>query len=73
MSTPLKHALIDDPNPAWKIAQKAGISDVRLSNMARGRARPTDVEKQRISNALASSVPVEELFPEEKPEPVEAA
>ena len=62
MSSPLKHALVDHPEPAWKVAEQVGISDVRLSNLARRASRPRDWEMAALSDILGKSP--QELFPE---------
>lgn len=71
MSTPLKHALIDYPEPAWKVAQKMGINDVRLSKITRGLIEPRGNEKTQLSKILGRSIC--ELFPPESSTPLEAA
>jgi len=64
MSTPLKHFLVDHPEPAWKVAAQAGMSDVRLSKLARGASTPRDWEMAALSDILGKSP--KELFPEPK-------
>ena len=62
-TTPLKHALVDHDEPAWRVALKTdNISEVRLSKLASGRAVPRDEEKDALSDVLGK--PVQELFPE---------
>ena len=61
MATPVKHALVDHPDPAWKVARAAGFSDVYLSRIASGRVNPSSAQKEEISKILKR--PVQELFP----------
>ena len=61
MSTPLKHALIDYPDPAWKVARKMGIHDVRLSKIVRGQIAPSDFEKEQLAEILGRNLG--DLFP----------
>jgi len=61
MSTPLKHILVDHPEPAWKVARQADISEVRISMLSQGRVTPRDWEMSRLSETLGK--PVRELFP----------
>jgi len=61
MCTPLKHALIDHPDPAWKVAAEVPTNEVRLSKIARGRAKATEMEMERLSEILGKRVV--ELFP----------
>ena len=62
MSTPLKHALVDHPDPAWKVARGVPTTENRLSNLARGRATPSPLEVTRLSEILGRDP--QELFPE---------
>lgn len=62
MSTPLKHALVDHHEPAWKVAQKLGIPEPRMTKLAQGRVTPRDWEKSGLSDVLGKTVC--ELFPE---------
>jgi len=66
MCTPLKHALVDHPDPAWKVGSQAGILDVRISMLSQGRATPRDWEISRLSEILGK--PAQELFPEPNPQ-----
>ncbi len=66
MSTPLKHVLVDHPDPAWRVARQADISEVRISMLSQGRATPRDWEMSRLSEILGK--PVRELFPEPNPQ-----
>lgn len=50
----------DPPLPAWKLAQKIGITPQRLSMFETGRAVPSATLKHRIAKALGRTV--EELF-----------
>ncbi len=61
MSTPLKHALVDHHEPAWKVAQRLGISEPRMTKLAQGRATPRDWEKTGLSEILGK--PPHEIFP----------
>ncbi len=61
MSTPLKHVLVDHPEPAWRVARQADISEVRISMLSQGRVTPRDWEMSRLSEILGK--PVRELFP----------
>ena len=61
MTSPLKHALIDHTEPAWKVAQQMDITDVRLSKITRGLIEPREQEKTYLSTILQKSV--EKLFP----------
>lgn len=62
MSTRLKHALVDHNEAAWRVAQRMGIQDVRLSKIARGHTLPRNHEKVKLSEILGKTA--EELFPE---------
>lgn len=62
MSTPLKHALVDHPEPAWKVAARIGISEVRMSRLVRGSSVPRDEEKAALADVLGKNP--QELFPE---------
>jgi len=64
MSSPLKHALIDHPEAAWRVAQKMGINDVRLSKITRGLTEPREHEKTQLAKILGRSVG--DLFPAHK-------
>jgi len=71
MATVLKHALLDHPEPDWKVARQIGISHVRLSHLAQGSAKPRDWEKSALAGALGK--PASVLFPESaSPSPVAA-
>lgn len=61
MPTPFKHALVDHPDPAWKVGSQAGISEVRISMLSQGRATPRDWEMARLSEILGRNP--QELFP----------
>ena len=58
----LKHALIDFPEPAWRLARKVDISETRLSRISRGAIEPRLDEKIRLAKILDKQV--DELFPE---------
>lgn len=64
MSTPLKHALVDHPEPAWRVAHKMGINDVRLSKITRGLTKPKEHEKNQLAKILGRSIG--DLFPANK-------
>ena len=64
-STPFKHALVDHPEPAWRVALHVGISEVRISKLSQGRAVPRDWEKADLAEILGR--PANELFPELPP------
>lgn len=67
MSSPLKHALLDHHEPAYRVAMKMGISEVRLSKIANGLIEANPKEKETLSKIL--NKPVCKLFSKE---PVEA-
>jgi transcriptional regulator with XRE-family HTH domain len=58
--TNLKHALVDHPGPAYRVAQKLGISDSRLSKIVIGLVEPNKEEKTGL--VAIFGVRVEELF-----------
>ena len=61
MSTPLKHALVDHREPAYRVASQLGRSDSWLSKVAAGDKKPTDYDKKRISEILGRKT--DDLFP----------
>lgn len=61
MSTPLRHALLDHPFPAYKVAGEMGIGEVRLCKIARGLIKPRESEKIALARILKKSVT--DLFP----------
>ena len=61
MSTPLKHALVDHMEPAYRVAIQIGRSDGWLSKVVAGIKDPTEVEKNQLSKILGRTVG--ELFP----------
>jgi transcriptional regulator with XRE-family HTH domain len=63
MNLRLKHALIDQQVPAYRVAMKANINSNKLSKFIYGLARPSDLEKEQLAEVLGK--PVTELFPEE--------
>ena len=69
MCSPVKHALVDHPGPAYTVAKKMNKSDVWVSKVARGLIDPSDFDKEQLSKILGK--PVDELFPDNHP--VEAA
>ncbi len=62
MTSVLKHLLIDYPEPAWRVAKQAGISDSKLSKIVNGYILPTEEEMNRLAQVLGKGR--EELFPE---------
>jgi len=65
MCTPFKHALVDHPEPAWRVARQVGISEVRISKFSQGRATPRDWEIARLSEILGRDP--QDLFPSHDP------
>ena len=65
MNMTLKHALVDHIEPAYKVAMKMGICDVRLSKIVRGLIEPREIEKRQLAVILGRSQ--EELFLKEQP------
>ncbi len=68
MKTELKIAILEKfgPGRQYIAAQKAGISESRLSRIILGRREPTADERHAIAKALG--IPPPEIFPqEEKP------
>jgi hypothetical protein len=61
MCTPLKHALVDHKDPAYRVAYQLGRTDTWLSRVAAGIKDPTEFEKQQLSKILGRTV--RELFP----------
>jgi len=61
MSTPLKHALVDHREPAYRVAIQLGRSDGWLSKVAAGVKEPAEFEKQQLSKILGRTV--DDLFP----------
>jgi len=62
MCTPLKHALVDHPEPAWRVAHQVGISEVRISKLSKGRATARDWEIAGLAEILGRNP--QELFPQ---------
>tara|TARA_B100001964_G_scaffold220913_1_gene264506 strand:+ start:1684 stop:1890 length:207 start_codon:yes stop_codon:yes gene_type:complete len=52
MNLNLKHALVDYPEPAWKVAMQIGICDVRLSKIVRGLIEPRPEERIKLAAIL---------------------
>ena len=52
MNYALKHALVDHTEPAWKVAMKIGICDVRLSKIVRGLIEPRPEERIKLAAIL---------------------
>ena len=67
MGTPFQHALVDHPGTQWKLGQDAGISEVRMSKLARGRVTPRPEEIAKLA-ALMKRDP-QDLFPSHDPVP----
>jgi len=65
MCSPLKHCLIDHHEPAYRVAQLMGRSDVWLSKVTRGLKEPSEYEKEQLSKILGQSV--DKLFPATDP------
>jgi len=63
MNYALKHALVDHTEPAWKVAMKIGISDVRFSKIVRGLIEARKIEKEALAAILGKKET--ELFPQE--------
>ena len=63
MSSLLKHALLDHHEPAYRVAIKIGISEVRLSKISSGLIEPREKERHQLSAVLGKSE--YELFPNE--------
>lgn len=56
MSNTLKHILIYHPEPALRIAQKAGKHETQLSKVVRGLIRSYEIENQKLSEIWGRSV-----------------
>jgi len=52
MNFKLKHALIDHGEPAYKVAQKMEIGEVRLSKIVRQLVKPRSAEKEQLAKIL---------------------
>ncbi|MRG96522.1 helix-turn-helix domain-containing protein [Polyangium spumosum] len=52
MATALKRVLVETGIPQYQVAQRAGLTETRLSRLATGRATPTEDELQRLAEAL---------------------
>lgn len=63
-STALKHCLIDHVEPAYKVAMKMGISEVRLSKITNRLIKAKPEERKKLSKILNKSE--NELFPPEE-------
>lgn len=63
MRTPLQIALFEAGIPQYRIAQRAGIDETRLSRVAVGRIKPTPDERRRIAAAVGKAEA--ELFEDE--------
>ncbi len=61
MNIPLKVALVETGQPAYKTALEVGIHPNKLSKFISGLQNPTDAEKESLSRILNRSV--SELFP----------
>tara|TARA_Y100000310_G_scaffold182236_1_gene182297 strand:- start:6406 stop:6606 length:201 start_codon:yes stop_codon:yes gene_type:complete len=64
MNYALKHALVDHAEPAWKVAMKLGICDVRLSKIVRGLIEARKIEKEALAEILGKNET--ELFPQKE-------
>ena len=53
MTTKLKRELVRRGMPQSELARRTGIREATISNIATGRAVPSDDEAQRIAAALA--------------------
>lgn len=62
MASNLSVALFQHPFPQYLVAQELGISETRLSRIAKGRVAPTEDEKLGLARILG--LDVESLFPE---------
>jgi|TARA_Y100000310_G_scaffold193888_1_gene193837 transcriptional regulator with XRE-family HTH domain len=58
--TRLKLALVDAPEPMYRIALRTNINETRLSRLSTGLFSPTENEKQKLSEILG--IPSDELF-----------
>jgi transcriptional regulator with XRE-family HTH domain len=66
MNKSLKHAMVDYPEPAYRVAQKMGISHSTISKFIAEIQEPTDIQKKRLSEILGK--PIKDLFPTNKTE-----
>ncbi len=66
MNLPLKHALIDYPHPAYRVALKLNIHHSTLSKFISGIQEPTPEQKQALAKILGK--PVSVLFETEPAE-----
>ena len=55
MNFKLKHALVDHNEPAYKVAIKMGISEVRLSKIIIGLLEPKTTEREALVTILGKS------------------
>lgn len=62
MNLALKHALVDYPGHAYKVAENTGILYTSISKFISGVQKPTDEQKQALAKEL--NKPVKELFPQ---------
>jgi transcriptional regulator with XRE-family HTH domain len=60
--TPLKLAILAARIRQYEVAQRAQITETRLSRLATGRALPTDAERKRLAEVVG--VPEARLFGE---------
>ena len=63
MSSPLRHALLDYPEPAYKVAMQMCISEVRLSKISSGLIEPRPEERIKLAAILDRKEA--ELFPKQ--------
>ena len=61
MVSSLRHSLLDHSEPAYRVAMKIGISEVRLSKIANGLIKPRESEKKSLASVLGKSE--KDLFP----------
>jgi len=64
MKNRLKHALVDHPQPAWRVAKSMNRSDAWMSKVTRGMIKPSMRDKRRLARILGR--PVSELFTKDK-------
>ena len=56
MLTKIRRKRLERDLPQWQLAQQAGIRAPRLSEIERGRARPTSDELARLAQVLGVAV-----------------
>ena len=60
MNSKLKHALVDHPEPAYKVAKQIGVHHSTISKFISGLQEPTEEQKKKLAKVLGKSV--KELF-----------